>query len=239
MTARDDVTQLNAGLARLGLTLGTAQRDALIMIASEVSRANAALGLISRRDERRVVERHVLDSLELASGLVDANCDLVVDVGSGAGFPGLPLAVALPDLGFVLLERNRKKARFIIRTAALLGLDNVTVRADDARHYVNVMDEPLEGRDAHMIKPAESHVSETPRRSRIAVVSRAVAEPERIWDLVAGAFEQRGGVLLLMTGVEHATPDEPAFVRSNTRLSARAARAIGGGAVLTVTVAAA
>ena len=72
----------------------------------------------------RLVERHVLDSL---GGLEWVVAGPVLDLGSGAGFPGIPLAVALPDVEFVLCDRHSRKARFLRQVVNELGLDNAVV----------------------------------------------------------------------------------------------------------------
>jgi len=76
--------------------------------------------------------RHILDSLTLLPFLVEGNAMRVVDVGSGGGTPGLPLAIACSGVNFTLLEATGKKAAFLKRTAEVLGLKNVEVLQDRA-----------------------------------------------------------------------------------------------------------
>jgi 16S rRNA (guanine527-N7)-methyltransferase len=91
------------------------------------------LGLIAEGDRGRIRERHIEDSLR-ALACVGADDHLVVDMGSGAGLPGVPLAIALPSVAFVLVEARRRRGAFLEMVAAELPLRNVTVevgRAED------------------------------------------------------------------------------------------------------------
>jgi 16S rRNA (guanine527-N7)-methyltransferase len=85
-----------------------------------------------------MLDLHLLDSLALAP-FIDA--ELIADVGTGAGLPGIPLAICFPEKQFRLLDSNSKKTRFIFQTAALLGLRNVEVihsRAEDYESHPQV-----------------------------------------------------------------------------------------------------
>jgi 16S rRNA (guanine527-N7)-methyltransferase len=79
-----------------------------------------------------MLRKHVLDSLSLHSFL---RGDRIADVGTGAGFPGLPLALANPERHFALIEATGKKARFVSHTAARIGADNVEVVQTRAETY--------------------------------------------------------------------------------------------------------
>jgi 16S rRNA (guanine527-N7)-methyltransferase len=104
----------------------------------ELERWNPRFGLVKYADRRELVIKHVLDSLagwtavrDLAGrGSPREGC-AVLDVGSGAGFPGIPLAVALPDRSFTLLERMARRASFLETCVILLGLTRVRVLARD------------------------------------------------------------------------------------------------------------
>lgn len=89
-----------------------------------LSRWNRVYNLTAVRDPLDMIERHLLDSLAVAPWLEGA---ALLDVGSGAGLPGIPLAVLHPDRHFTLLDSNAKKTRFMIQVCAELGLQNVTV----------------------------------------------------------------------------------------------------------------
>lgn len=94
--------------------------------------ANTRFNLTAVTDPAEAWQRHVLDSLTLLPVLAAVEAARVIDVGSGGGLPGVPLAIALPLVSFTLLEATGKKARFLEETAAALGLGNVEVVAERA-----------------------------------------------------------------------------------------------------------
>lgn len=98
--------------------------------------ANTRFNLTAIREPDEAWRRHILDSLTLLPMLATLGAgESVVDVGSGGGAPGLPLAIALPELRFTLIESTGKKAVFLEETVSALGLANVSVvnrRAEDA-----------------------------------------------------------------------------------------------------------
>jgi 16S rRNA (guanine527-N7)-methyltransferase len=103
--------------------------------------ANATLNLTSVREPQAIERRHIAESLAVVRALEDAGRlpagASAIDVGSGGGLPGVPLAVVRPDVRVTLVEATGKKAAFLERTARELGLDNVRVlaaRAEQAAH---------------------------------------------------------------------------------------------------------
>ncbi len=97
--------------------------------------ANQRMNLTAVRDEATAWRRLILDSLTLADALADLPAGArVIDIGSGGGVPGIPLAMVRRDLAFTLLEATGKKARFLKSAAAELDLDHVTVFHDRAEH---------------------------------------------------------------------------------------------------------
>jgi 16S rRNA (guanine527-N7)-methyltransferase len=131
---------LREGLAALGLGSREALAASLLHFVGEIERWNPALGLVKASGPDLVV-RHVLDSLAGAPafGSLPAGA-VVLDVGSGAGFPGVPLALALPTLRFVLLDRMSRRCTFLEHCVAVLGMGNAVVRAGEARDYREAID---------------------------------------------------------------------------------------------------
>jgi 16S rRNA (guanine527-N7)-methyltransferase len=130
-----------------------------------------AMGLIATSDLARLRERHVLDALRGASLLPPA-CRRVADLGSGAGLPGVPLAIACPSIDIVLVEARRRRAAFLEMVGDILGLDNMRVfpgRAED-------------------LQPGFD-----------ACVARAFGSPAASWK-AAGRVLVPGGVLLYWAG---------------------------------------
>jgi len=92
---------------------------------------NKAYNLTAVRDPNEMVVLHILDSLAPLPYVEGSN---IIDVGTGAGFPGLPMAIAKPDWQFTLLDSNSKKTRFVTQAVIELGLDNVQVRTGRAEN---------------------------------------------------------------------------------------------------------
>lgn len=120
---------LDRGLADLGLALVAPAREALATQARLLLAWNAAINLTSITDPALVALRHVVDSLTAVAVLAARGPSLrICDIGSGAGYPGLPLAIALPGSQVVLVESTGKKARFLEAAVAAAGLEErVTV----------------------------------------------------------------------------------------------------------------
>jgi 16S rRNA (guanine527-N7)-methyltransferase len=115
---------LQSGTAAMGLGLSAGQRDSLLALIEELEAWNQRFNLTAIRDPQDMVVKHLLDSLSVQRWLRGSS---IADVGTGAGFPGLPLAVINPERRFVLIESTGKKARFVQHAAVAIGLDNVQV----------------------------------------------------------------------------------------------------------------
>ncbi len=122
--AQNEQTALERGLRQLHLEADTGQIDALLEHVRLIRKWAAGYNLVSRGDLDALVTRHVLDSLAIHPW-VRGNC--LLDVGSGAGFPGVPLAIMQPDLEVTLLDTSGKRARFLRQVIRSLGLENVQV----------------------------------------------------------------------------------------------------------------
>ena len=116
--------ELTHGLERLGLDLDAHQASQLEALLDGVEKWNRVYNLtrITRRQDMVVL--HLLDSLALAEHLEDSP---LLDVGSGAGFPGLPLAIARPFQDITLLDSAQKRTRFSVQMKGQLGLENLSV----------------------------------------------------------------------------------------------------------------
>lgn len=115
---------LERGCAGLGLSLSAPQRAQLLDYLALLTRWNGTYNLTAIRDERQMVTRHLLDSLAVAPYLAGKR---FIDVGTGAGLPGVPLAVAHPGLEFHLLDSSAKRTRFLFQVKTALRLDNIVI----------------------------------------------------------------------------------------------------------------
>jgi len=123
---------LVAGAHDLGIELDSAGGEALLRLVDELELGNAQFNLTAIRDRAGMLRKHVLDSLSLRPYLRGVR---VADIGTGAGFPGLPLAIVNPERRFTLVEATGKKARFAEQTAERLALANVQVVHTRAENY--------------------------------------------------------------------------------------------------------
>jgi 16S rRNA (guanine527-N7)-methyltransferase len=119
----DERSALIDAAGSLGTLLTPGSATSLLKLIDELAKWNAAYNLtaITRRDE--MITHHLLDSLSVRTALHGLT---VADVGTGAGFPGLPLAIVEPERRFTLIDSNNKKVRFVGHAARTLGLKNVT-----------------------------------------------------------------------------------------------------------------
>ncbi|HHO68664.1 MAG TPA: 16S rRNA (guanine(527)-N(7))-methyltransferase RsmG [Gammaproteobacteria bacterium] len=167
----DTADRIAAGAAGLGVTLPPAAVDALAAYLALLHKWNRAYNLTAVRDPRDMVVRHVLDSLALLPFLRGTR---LLDVGTGAGLPGLVLAVARPELAVTLLDSSAKKLRFVRQAAAELGLANTGVVQARMQEY-------------------------RPEQSFDMVVSRAVASLKDLY-LQSRHLLAPGGRMLFMKG---------------------------------------
>ena len=157
--------------ATMGLSLSTRAVDQFAGLLQLLTKWNRVYNLTSLREEKEIVSNHLLDSLSIAAILPAGR---MIDVGSGGGFPGIPVAVAQPQREIVLLDSNSKKTAFLRQAVAELRLTNVTVQTQRVESF-------------------------RPERPFDVVVSRAFAELRSFVEL-AGHLCASQGRLVAMKG---------------------------------------
>jgi len=165
--------QLAEGLAAMGTELDAGAQARLVAYLRLIEKWNRVHNLTAVRDPGRMVVLHLLDSLSVLAHVACAKS--LLDVGCGAGLPGIPLAIARPDLAVTLLDASHKKATFLRHAKAELALANAEVICERVQAW-------------HPASPFD------------IVVSRAFAE---LADFVAQAkhLVAPGGAMLAMKGV--------------------------------------
>ena len=166
-------SQLGQGLAAMGTPLPEGAIDRLAQYLRLLEKWNRVHNLTAIREPEQMVTLHVLDSLSILPYVASARS--LVDVGTGAGLPGIPLALARPDLSVTLLDSSHKKATFLEQARLELKLENIAVACERVERW-------------------------HPQAKFDAVVSRAFAE---LADFVQGArhLVAPEGTMLAMKGV--------------------------------------
>ncbi|HTF14394.1 MAG TPA: 16S rRNA (guanine(527)-N(7))-methyltransferase RsmG [Burkholderiales bacterium] len=164
--------RLEKGVAELGLALGRDGRNKLLQYLALLEKWNQVYNLTAIRGGEKMVSGHLLDCLAVIPYMTGTR---VLDAGSGAGFPGIPIAVARPDIQVALLDSNHKKAAFLRQAVAELQLKNAIVVCErvEAWHAAEKFD---------------------------CIISRAFAEIAEFIALT-GHLLAPGGVLAAMKGV--------------------------------------
>ena len=164
---------IEAGVRALGLQIPAGRQELFERHLELLAKWNRVHNLTAVREAGQMVVLHVLDSLSLVPHLGSAGT--LVDVGTGAGFPGIPIAIARPDIQVTLVDSSHKKCTFLDQAKAELGLGNIRVVCDRVERW-------------------------QPAAPFDVVVSRAFAE---LSDFVsqAGHLARPGGRLLAMKGV--------------------------------------
>lgn len=165
--------QLQRGLAALELDLPPAAQEKLLAFAALLGKWNKVYNLTALRDEEQVISHHLLDSLAVLPHLGTAR--RLADIGSGGGLPGIPLAIARPNLQVALVETSQKKTAFLQQAKIELGLANVSVHCTRAEAW-------------------------RPEVKCDAVISRAFSDLAEFVRL-SGHLLAVGGALLAMKGV--------------------------------------
>lgn len=168
--------RLRQGMRTLGLTMDENQERLLLQFLALLLKWNRAYNLTAVREPLEMVGRHLLDSLAVLPYLRGGRC---LDIGTGPGLPGIPLAIMRPEMAYVLLDSNGKKTRFVRQAVLELGLDNVIVQHLRVEAY-----QPSEGFDT-LIARAFSALP------RIVEMTRHLRRPDsRLLAMKAGKLEQ-------------------------------------------------
>ncbi|OGS12444.1 MAG: 16S rRNA (guanine(527)-N(7))-methyltransferase RsmG [Elusimicrobia bacterium RIFOXYA2_FULL_58_8] len=176
----DELNRIPAGW---GIDLSGPQLKKILVFAGELKAGNSLMNLISQKDEPQLWQRHILDSLAAAPLLrrLLKPGALIADSGTGAGFPGMPLAAALEEFVFELLDSNGKRCAFLGRAAAAMQISNASV--------------------------FQRRVGEGPRRPRYdAVIERAMGQLENILPQCLNMLMEGGVFLAWQSAAQLAAP---------------------------------
>ena len=121
-------------VAELGIEFDEGDLPQLAEYVDLLLETNKLFNLTAVKDPGEAWTRHILDSLSLIPCLSTEEVEHVVDVGSGGGLPGIPLAITMPNVTFTLVESTKKKAMFLHKAVERLSLDNVTIIAERAEN---------------------------------------------------------------------------------------------------------
>ncbi|QEY50037.1 16S rRNA (guanine(527)-N(7))-methyltransferase RsmG [Legionella longbeachae] len=161
---------LDQGLQSFGLeTICTSLSDYLFLL----NKWNAAYNLTAIRDVEAMVGKHILDSLAILPWLKG---NRIIDVGTGAGLPGIPLALAKPEINFVLLDSNGKKTRFLNEVKRQLNLENLEIVQIRVENY-----HPTQGFDTVLSRAFSS-------LGQMIQWTRHLIADEGIWLAMKGRF---------------------------------------------------
>lgn len=130
---------LAQGVAAMRLTISDEQQNNLLNYLYLLKKWNKTYNLTALRNESQMLSHHVLDSLTLLPYLTNARS--LIDVGSGGGMPGIPVAICCPDLELTLVDANSKKTTFLQQAVIELGLKNVAVRT---QRVENILDKQVD-----------------------------------------------------------------------------------------------
>ena len=161
--------ELERGARELGVTLSADQLELIQVYVELLQKWNKTVNLVSRRDVGRLIPRHILDSL---TGVKLLQGQQILDLGTGAGLPGMVLAIASPQRHFVLCDRMSRRVRFLQQVRLKLGLNNVEILEADASS------------------------DDLGRGLFDTVVARGVATPLAVWDMVHSRLTAQGSVLV-------------------------------------------
>lgn len=128
----ENARELQAGMHALNITANEKQIASLLQYLNLLRKWNASFNLSGITEINEMVSVHLLDSLSLSPYLQGEH---FVDAGTGAGLPGIPLAIIHPDKHFTLIDSNGKKTRFLFQVKLALNLSNITIENCRIEHY--------------------------------------------------------------------------------------------------------
>lgn len=187
---------LRTGAGELGVALTVEQINSLFIYLAELKKWNRKINLTAITEDRDMVIKHVLDSLSYLKGFMPAPGLRLLDMGSGAGFPALPLKIAFPEIAVTLVESVKKKASFlrhIMRTLKLTGAEIIDKRTDELPGSLSAVFD--------------------------VVTARAFADMEKALSLGV-PFLKKSGLMVLSRGPEE-TLAEPALAKAGVSLKKR------------------
>lgn len=125
---------LSTGITNLGLDLSETAQDKMLSYLLLLEKWNKTHNLTAIKDFETMITHHLLDSLAVAS-FINKSTEHVLDLGSGAGLPGIPLALNFPEKNFILLDSNNKKVHFLQHVLAVLAINNSTAIQSRAENF--------------------------------------------------------------------------------------------------------
>ncbi|MDA8327686.1 MAG: 16S rRNA (guanine(527)-N(7))-methyltransferase RsmG [Betaproteobacteria bacterium] len=171
-----DISGLLTASQQMGLALQTHQAERLLAYVKLLEKWNKVHNLTAVREPEKMVTHHLLDSLAVVPYLVQES--RVLDVGSGGGLPGIPLAIVQPEVRVTLLDSNHKKTSFLQQAVIELALSNVDVVTARVEQY-----EP-EGQYAGIICRAFAEMAEVIR------LTQSVLAPAGRWYMMKGIYPE-------------------------------------------------
>lgn len=173
---QENLNALHAGIKTLKLSLNADQIQQLADYADLLLHWNKRFNLVGKSTEQQFVSRHLLDSLSIVDALKGSRW---IDVGTGAGLPGLVLAIARPDIIITLLDSNGKKTRFLSQAVHSLKLSNVIVV--QSRVEQHTVDQPYDRIISRAYAAAAKGLKETGH----------LGDKETIWCFMKGSATEQ------------------------------------------------
>ncbi|PCI36250.1 MAG: 16S rRNA (guanine(527)-N(7))-methyltransferase RsmG [Thiotrichales bacterium] len=180
-----DMNILENGLQTLGLTISKKQVGKLCDYITTLQKWNKSFNLTAITDTKKIIIDHILDSLGIHKYITEKS---YIDVGTGAGLPGIPLAICLPKTRFTLLDSSHKRTVFLTHLKNKLGLKNIEVIYHNAKTF-------------------------TPKSPYDAVITRAFSNIQNMLDVTKHLCKPKGYFLAMKANV---TDEEIASIQKNT-----------------------